>query len=237
MNFKFYVFSLIILVSFSISCSKNESKQLEEVVFDDGSKTSDKSEVVFDDNILFGNEPVSMTKESSQETSQTLSDASKIIVMYDGYGNKTEIRTFNNDLRLRQVILRSFADGRKQVFVYGQNGKVSPLPAEMIDEVMITPSSAIASAAGIYEGKKPRGNTKFFTGITSPRITEPLLNKNIQTESQSSVNTPPQIETREETKQSESPVNKNSSYQTKEPLKFSENFQNSIPKKRKNLSN
>lgn len=236
MNFKFYVFSLIILVSFSISCSKNESKQLEEVVFDDGYKTNDKSEIVFDDNIFLGNEPISMTKEGSQETTQTLGDTSKITVMYDGYGNKTEIRTFNNDLRLRQVILRSFADGRKQVFVYGQNGTVSPLPAEMIDEVMITPSSAIASAAGIYEGKKQRGVTKIFTGITSPRMTEPLLNKNVQMESQLSENTLPRTETREETKQSESPVTKNSE-QTKEPLKFSENFQNLIPKKRKNLLN
>lgn len=236
MNFKFYVFSLIILASFSFSCSKNEPRQLEEVVFDDGYKTNDKNEVVFDDNIFLGNEPILLTKEGSQETTQTLSDTSKITVMYDGYGNKTEIRTFNNDSRLRQVILRSFADGRKQVFVYGQNGMVSPLPAEMMDEVMNTPSSAIASAAGIYEGKKQRGITRIFTGITSPRMTQPLLNSSVPAESQLSENTPPQTETREEPKQSESPVNKNSE-QTKEPVRFSENFQNLIPKKPNNFSN
>jgi hypothetical protein len=230
MNFKFYLFSLIILVSLSISCSKNEPEQFEVVVFDDGYKTNEKGEVVFEDNTFAGSEPVSMTKESSQEMTRTLSDTSKITVMYDGFGNKTEIRIFNNDMRLRQVILRSFADGRKQVFVYGQNGMVSPLPAEMIDEVMNTPSSAIASAAGILEGKPRQTITRNFVGIT-PLPTRPLPNINVQTESQTSENTTAQTDPREETPltQSDSPV------EPKTPTRVSENLQNFIPKKQKNV--
>jgi len=228
MNFKFYLFILIIFASLSISCSKNESEQFEVVVIDDGYKKNEKGEVVFEDTTFSGSEPVSMTKEGSQEMTRTLSDTSKITVMYDGFGNKTEIRTFDNDLRLRQVILRSFADGRKQVFVYGQNGMVSPLPAEMIDEVMNTPSNAIASAAGILEGKQKQTITRNFIGIT-PMTTRPLPNINVESESQPSENTT-KTETREEApvKQSESPV------ETKTPMTtITENLQDFIPRKQK----
>jgi hypothetical protein len=230
MNFKFYLFSLIILVSLSLSCAKKEPEQLEVVVFDDGYKTNEKGEVVFEDDAFLGSEPVSMTKEGSQEMTRTLSDTSKIIVMYDGFGNKTEIRTFNNDLRLRQVILRNFADGRKQVFVYGQNGMVNQVPAEMIDEVMNTPSSEIASAAGILEGKRRQTITRNFVGITS-LPTRPQPNTNVQVASQTTDSA--QTETREETpvKQTESPV------ETKTSTKIAGSLQNFIPRKNNVKSN
>ena len=77
--------------------------------------------------------------------------------MYDGFGNKTETRFFDNNLLLQNIIVRTSVKGEKQIFVFGQNGEVKQeLPAEMASKVLTAPANELATAAGIYEGRKQR---------------------------------------------------------------------------------
>lgn len=159
MSFRFCLLATIIALLFLTSCSSgngDESKKMQEIVFDDGYKTNPNNEIVIEDKIFLKEDVVSTVKESSQGTTRTLDDNSNVTVEYDGYGNKTETRTFANDERLKFVMLRTSADGKKQVFVYGQNGKVNRLPEEIVDNAMISPAKEIANAAGILEGRRPK---------------------------------------------------------------------------------
>ena len=154
MNVKF-CFLAIFLLALMVSCSsvKRASAQ-KEVVFDDGYKSSIANEVVIDDRTFQGKENTSaVLGKSSPETSRTLKDGSQINVMSDNFGNKTETRTFNNTL-LKFVLLRTSADGNRQVFVYGQNGEVKSLPENMLNKVLTASSNELASSAGIYENFK-----------------------------------------------------------------------------------
>ena len=150
-----FCFLIIVLLSLLASCSsfKGSSAQ-EEVVFDDGHKSSTANEVIIDDKTFQSKEDTSaIVRKSSPETNQTAKDGSQINVMYDNFGNKTETRTFNNTV-LKFVLLRTSADGSRQVFVYGQNGEVKSLPKNMLDRVSTAPSNELASSAGISESFK-----------------------------------------------------------------------------------
>lgn len=78
-------------------------------------------------------------------------DNSQTNVMFDGYGNKVEIRRFYNDNRLKQVVVRTQADGSRKVFVYGTNGSVKSVPTELENRILDASANEISDAAMIYE--------------------------------------------------------------------------------------
>ncbi len=122
---------------------------------------NDKGEIVIKDDDFDGlNTEKETTEKSSEEISKLDSDGSKITTMYDGYGNKTETKVFGNDSRLKMVIVRTSADGSKQVFVYGHNGEVKSVPQNMFDKVLKSPSGEIANAAQIYETREDKERRK-----------------------------------------------------------------------------
>ena len=151
---KFYIYLFLIFsATFFLSCSNSKvvSSQ-EEVVIDDGYKTTPEGEVIFDDLSVAGNdESVSDPRPHSPEKTKIIADGLHITTMYDGYGNKTETRSFDDDALLRTIIVRTSGKGEKQVFVFAQNGTVRNLPVNMQNKAMTAPASEIAAAAGIYE--------------------------------------------------------------------------------------
>jgi hypothetical protein len=161
MNKKFYILIIILSVFLSASCSllKKEgetTEATEEIVFDDGYKTSE-GEIIFDDkNFQGGEQPIATSSDGSQEATATLGDNSQLTTMIDGHGNKTETRVFNTHPRLRMVLLRTFANGQKQVFIYGQNGEVKELPENMLDGVINRQADEIANSAGLFESVQQR---------------------------------------------------------------------------------
>jgi len=91
---------------------------------------------------------------SSQEQTKILDDNSKLNTMYDGFGNKTEARCFNNHPRLTCIVLSSAVNGQRQVLVYGQNGDIKELPENMVDKVTTATADEIANTAGIYAARQ-----------------------------------------------------------------------------------
>jgi len=196
MNKKVY-FLIIILLSLSASCSifhKNESSSVqEEIVFDDGYKTSAEGEIVIDDK-SFGVEGSNGTfGKSSQETTQLANDGSQIKVMYDGFGNKTETRTFYNNPFLKLILLRIGANGSRQAFVYGKNGEVKDLPEDMLGKVLTSSSQELANSVGIFE---PVKETPSFTKNIQPmKVTKlpPLPSSQFPIQNQQVEQTPAEV--------------------------------------------
>lgn len=242
MNIKFYI---LIILLFAASCSsvktETETAQKPEVMIEDGYKTSENGELLIEDkDIKPVQEPVVTTKANSQQNNIVASDGSKISVMLDGYGNKSETRYFDNHPRLQMVLLRTAANGDKQIFVYGQNGEVKDLPPNMANSVMTSPADDLAKASGITEGRKQQTISQTFSGVNTQSTTaslQALPNNQLPTESRTVNNAKPQNEAREETlaRQTESIDKNDSSEETKTPAKLSENLQNYLPKKRKDV--
>jgi len=173
-NNKVY-FLAIILLSLVISCSsckqgETASAKNGEVIFDDGYKAATGGEVIFDDKSLEGNEGAIVTSgKSSREITQIAKDGSQINVSYDGFGNKSETRTFDNNPLLKLVLLRTGVDGSKQVFVYGRSGEVKNLPENMFDRILTASANELASSAGISEVY--REQPSYVQNTQQPNIT------------------------------------------------------------------
>ena len=172
MNNKVYILAIILpcLLIFFSGCSKiGDSSAQNEVVFDDGYKAPAKDEVVIND-ALFQDHQNSTEgfNNKSREKTQIIKDGSTIDTTYDGFGNKTEKRTFNGDPLLNLIMLRSGIDGNKKVFVYAKNGEVKNLPEEMIEKILTASPDELANAAGIFEGVKEPG---FIQSNQPPTVT------------------------------------------------------------------
>lgn len=151
----------MILAFLLSSCSEattneSESVNMDEIVFDGDNKKTN-GEVVFSDNFTGDkNENASVSMPTSQGITKVAADQSRINTLYDGFGNKTETRCFNNHPRLQCVMLRTTGDGKRQVFVYGQNGDVKDLPEDMLDKTTTASGDELADAAGLYEVRQNR---------------------------------------------------------------------------------
>lgn len=238
MNIKFYI---LIILLFAASCSsvKTETAQKPEVMIEDGYKTSENGELLIEDkDIKPVQEAVVTTRANSQQSNIVAYDGSKISVMLDGFGNKSETRYFDNHPQLQMVLLRTAANGEKQIFVYGQNGEVKDLPPNIANSAMTAPADDLVKASGITESRKPQTVSQTFSGVSVQGTTaslQSLPNSQTPTESRTTKNTQTQNEARAETlaRQTESTDKNNPAEETKTPSKLSENLQNYLPKKRK----
>jgi len=194
------------------SISGDKSANSEEVIFDDGYKTSDDNEIIIDENDFGNQERAGWTSDAnSQETIKIAFDNSKITTVFDRYGNKTETRNFNNNPRLAFIVLRTSATGGKQVFVYGQNGDVKSLPENMLDKILTAPADEIANSAGIYN--KAATSSSFAQNYQQPNVTtlKPLPGSQFPMQNQQVEQSPPEeIESPADTTGKTAPADNNS---------------------------
>lgn len=111
-----------------------------------------REEVVFDDALHIPVIPADFNPVKSGQT-QTIpgDDNSKITVMVDRYGNKTEIRDFSSHSRLSSIVLQTSPDGIQQAYIYSQSGEAKLLPKELLEKAMTAPADELANAAKIYQ--------------------------------------------------------------------------------------
>lgn len=146
---------LLVIISgfFSFGCSKeNKAVSNDQAAIDKVYKAKPDGEIVIDDRSL--SQTDSASRASTQETTQVARDGSRVTTMFDGHGNKTEMRFFDSDPLLQSIMIRTSAKGETQVSVYGQNGTVRQLPDNMLGKAMSASGSELATAAGIYEGRR-----------------------------------------------------------------------------------
>ncbi len=100
--------------------------------------------------LSFKANPIYALNRIFSEPSKKGADNSSINTLYDRFGNKTEIRSLEDDLTLKCIILKTSVAGIKQVIVFGKNGEVKRLPDEFSERALTADGSYIAAASGIF---------------------------------------------------------------------------------------
>ncbi len=137
---------------------KNTEYFSDEIVITDADfyKAEGKEIIITDEDFADYKEIIKTTKESRQETVRNLADKSQVVIGYDGYGNKIITRNFDNDPRLKKIILRIAADGSTRVTVFAQNGEIKGLPENMLDKILSSSANELANSSQIYETREDR---------------------------------------------------------------------------------
>ncbi len=160
-----------------------------DVKIDDGYKVNESNEIVLDDS-AFADKTISVstTRPSSDEGVRIADDKSEISTLKDGHGSVTETRKFLPSDRLKMLIVRHAADGQTQVFVYGQNGMVKQLPADMHPQALTASADEIANKLGMYASapiKLRPLNSKPLRPMKSSEFTVPNRAARVDPESSS----------------------------------------------------
>ncbi len=150
---KIVFFTCLAISMLAVGCSTSveSADSGSQVKIDDGYKVNDSNEIALDDS-AFADKTISVstTTPSSDEGVRIAGDKSEISTLKDGHGNVTETRKFLPSERIKMLILRRAADGKTQVFVYGQSGMVKQLPAEMHPQALTASADEIANKLGMY---------------------------------------------------------------------------------------
>lgn len=168
-------FSLILtLAALIASAACSSTKHREVVDFSGIGEPSDSRNVAvrFNNVSGFSASDSDRVKPGQTETFEA-NDNSKIIVMRDKFGNKTEIRTFANHPRLSSVLLLTGTTGRREAFIYGRGGETVSASEEILEGVLSASADEIANAAKIYQ-TFPQGNFIYTQKPQEPQPLKPL---------------------------------------------------------------
>ena len=143
-----FLFLVVLPTAFFSACTSVESKSSDEVVIEDKTKGSSGDVIITSSDVKKEDLPITTTQASSQLAKRLLSDKTEIVASVDGFGNKTEIRYFPGNSRIRSVSLRTAADGTREVTVYAADGRAK-IVNELGDEAMSLPGEQIANTAQI----------------------------------------------------------------------------------------
>jgi hypothetical protein len=150
---KIFISLLLLTLLVTISaCTRAgaESAEQKEISLDDGKMGS---QVYLDDSMLQDKSgQIITTKATSKEPNRLLPDNSEVETLIDGFGNKTETRTFKNHPRLRFIIVRTAVDGTKTITVYGYDSDTKTLDNFAGDPINAS-GDEIANAAKLYQTK------------------------------------------------------------------------------------
>ncbi len=177
---------LIILVTFAAlvsgACVGSEASPVnrEEVVLADAPATAEKREVVMIDETSlpggkFGDKS---SKSASEPVTTTNDDGSKTTVAFDGHGSRRESRCFNNDPRLKCVVVETAVDGTSAVTVYGRNGVIKEVSAEKIKDIVKTSADELAAAADLTEASQKADISKLLPSKNTQTNLKPLPSSN-----------------------------------------------------------
>jgi hypothetical protein len=143
-----FLFLVVLTAAFFSACTSVESKNSEEVTIEDKTNGSREEVIITNADVKDVNQQVSTTQATTKGAKRLLSDRTEIVTSFDGYGNKTEIRYFPGNARIRYVSLRTATDGSREVTVYAANGSAK-IVTELGDDALTLPGDQIANTAQI----------------------------------------------------------------------------------------
>ena len=155
----FLVLSLTLISACTISEASSESRQ--EVVIDDQSQQENPNEItITEDDVKRQVLQNLSTGTNPPEQTIIADDKSKITTTFDGYGNKTETRCFVNHPRLDCIVVKTPAQGKKQIIIYPFGNGAKYLDENSSDKALTASPDELANLAGVSEtrddiAKKP----------------------------------------------------------------------------------
>ncbi len=163
MNLKLYLILALLGAVLTSSCattngSLGDSDDPNVVVIEDSDfeklAADNGGDVTLFDSDLNGDDENLVENKKREDANKKASDNSTISTMYDGMGNKTEVREFPTDPLVQRVLIRTSTDGSTQLFVYAQNGQVKRIDSKSAGTLLSASASEIANAAQIYESRE-----------------------------------------------------------------------------------
>lgn len=142
--------------AFFTGCGKSQASETQkpEIVFSDTTVPDANGEnvVAIDDSSLPDGElGIKASRSAGSSTATSGDDSSKISVMVDAYGNKSETRCFNNDPRVKCITIKTSLNGEAVVTVYGQNGVTKMISKDKLGSGLNASADEIADAAEFSE--------------------------------------------------------------------------------------
>ncbi len=195
----------LISLLLSSACTSVESNEQEEVFFDSGGKSLSKEVVISNSDFNKENLQVSSVQQSGELPKRTLADKSEVETLLDAFGNKVETRYFPNNPRIQSVMVRTAADGKVQVTVYGY-GSDTRIVAELDGGVLTASADEISNAAKLTGSRAiSSGSQNFMKNSKSQEAAlQPLPSSSFQRPS-SQINLPTETVQPETTNTSENP--------------------------------
>lgn len=143
------IVGVIVLGAPSFACSGTSKR--EAVKLDDRSVRTRDSEAVPEREPAppSVNTESTSTRERKFGEERTLYDNSRLIISYDGSGNKTETRSFPEGSELKAVIVRTAPDGTTEATLYSRNGQVRAVPLSMTDRALSAPAGELSKAIDV----------------------------------------------------------------------------------------
>ncbi|MDQ3801999.1 MAG: hypothetical protein M3384_21450 [Acidobacteriota bacterium] len=147
MNFRqnLLLFVVVCAICFAASCARKE-KAVVDLSVEEKVVEVKQDEIKLEET----GKAVVTAQQSWQAPPQKMGDNSEVTVMHDGFGNKLEKRYFKGHSRLDYVLVRTAANGRREVIIYGQSGERKSIGGELADRVMTASADEIANTAKIY---------------------------------------------------------------------------------------
>lgn len=143
---------VLILAAFIMSVACGSTKEQEVVDFSGVKDPSDSQPGETRSNHFATSDPFGFNKTAAGQTGNVEgNDNSKIVLMTDRSGNKTEIRTFQNHQRLSSVVVQTDVNGFRIAYIYGQNGETVLAPESILPRLLTASADEIANAANIYQ--------------------------------------------------------------------------------------
>jgi hypothetical protein len=191
---------LICATALFLACGRSDSAKSGQIVLEEKTENAAGGVVLKDES----EEPQSseIAAPPVAVPNRTLADRSELQTTFDGYGNKTETRSFKGHPRLDLVAVTTAVDGTKRVMVYGYEGELKRMPDDFAEKALTASATEIANAAE-FKALKPYQNA--FVRATPTPAPSPLRQPSVVKKVEP---TPSEIQTED---QSSTPVTENDS--------------------------
>jgi len=130
------------------------------------------------------------------------SDDATVTKTYDPNGTLTELRNFDGDPSIKYVLVRTAKDGQKQGVIGGSDGRMTPVPADLVNRAMSASTSELAAALKA----EPSKNDSLTAVSTQPVVTLNPEKTSQSTNNQTASSIPTKAIDLQQTKQSQPAV-------------------------------
>lgn len=168
---RLFLLAVIAISLFVSGCSRfgaNDSANLEEVLIMDDLSAEEREK-------LLNSSAINLKQ------NKTLAEnLSRVEISRDNFGIRVEKQYYNNLPNIKYIAIHTFANGQKQIIIYGTNGSVRSLSENMMNEIIKASPDQLTNDAPVYANADNQNPTGGITIKSLPPITS--QNAPVQTE-------------------------------------------------------
>lgn len=154
-----------------------------DVNLNDGYKPDNTGDVKIDDGELNKDKlTVSTFADPKKGEFSLMTDGSKLQTMYDGAGNKVQVRFFPGHRNILLVKIYTSPNGEQRGIVVSQSGEAKLMPGDLFDKAMTASGDEIARTTGIRSTKYVPPIDPIFPTESQQKSASPVYSAPTQSE-------------------------------------------------------